>query len=166
MQPFRHAAHPRHIGIPRPVTPICLQSATHFAPARFHKADMEKHRLWPETAAFHHSDISQAPWTSPRALVHWPLLMLTCLANREAWLAFLSIPSRLMSSPSSLHVASSLLTTVISLCSSSCGTLLTVPASSRHACPVPCANCLCSGLRPLLSVQPLTQPSGSCLLST
>lgn len=38
---------PHHVGILRPVTPICLQSAAQFAPARFHRADTEKHRLWP-----------------------------------------------------------------------------------------------------------------------
>lgn len=132
---------PLHIGILRPVTLICLQSATHFAPARFHKADMEKHRLWPRQL---HSTIltSLRPVDILRALVYQPLLMLTCLTNRKAWLAFLSIPSQLMSSPSSPHVASSLLTIMTSLCSH--GALLTVLAPSGYAHPMPRANCLCS----------------------
>lgn len=82
---------PRHIGIPCPVTPICLQSATHFAPARFHKADMEKHRLW--LRQLHSSTLtSLRPCGHPQSSgsLAPPRPMLTCLPDCEAWVASLS----------------------------------------------------------------------------
>lgn len=47
MQPFRHAALTTWAFRALSFRSACSQQRSHFAPAGFCKADMEKHRLWP-----------------------------------------------------------------------------------------------------------------------